>query len=683
MRMPILFCSLFLVSVSAQLLPTAARIVAVAVDSNGYIYLAGQTHAGLSQTGGTLHPVPPKDCNLSPPQTPCNFIAKVAPSGDTLIWATYFGGDGADTLSTLAVAADGNIFVAGSTTKAFLPALNGYRTTPGSLFLAKLSSDGKSLLAGTYFGGDAADAVVRLKFDGNGNVYIAGNANSVSFPTTPGAYQTARDTGPSPPGYGLGSVCAGSSDQFLAKFDSSLKTLVFSTLIGTSVNETTGDLALGQDGDLYVAGTRGAAVGEDPCPTQYIMTRLTSNGSTARYSIALPSVLSGRSSVAVDSDGYAYLGGDNSGRDLALPYSSVFKLDSYGAVVATGSVNGWISSLLAGDDGEIVAIGHTDDLPGELPATDGAPRSCDAFSDPRIAAAYVARWNASTMSISYATYLQTQQAWLVGPEEVLATSPFLNFPPFAVVPAGPPLDRTVTCVADAANFVGAAIAPGEILSIFGKQIGPATPVSAQFDVNGNVTSSLGGISVRIGGLPAPLLFAAPDQINLIAPFGISDKSKARIEISRDGAILSAFDYAVEPTKVGLFTSNGLGSGQLAALNQDGSVNSATNMASPGEVVTLFGTGFGAMTPQPVDGSLPPGATSQPVSRVTVSVGDYGQLAEVVYVGNAPTLVQGVVQINLQLPDPIRRLPFSDPNSVTIFVSAGTSRTPISTTIFVR
>ena len=155
------------------------------------------------------------------------------------MWATFWAGDGTDAIWALAIAPDGNLMIGGTTTsKNLLPNLGGYQAKPASLFVAKLSADGKSILAGTYFGGDGADFLAALRLDRASNIYIAGNADSAVFPTTPGAYQTNRGTAPPPPGYAQ-CYAGPCTDQFVAKFDPSLTKLQFSTLFGTSISEGT------------------------------------------------------------------------------------------------------------------------------------------------------------------------------------------------------------------------------------------------------------------------------------------------------------------------------------------------------------------------------------------------------------------------------------------------------------
>jgi len=114
-------------------------------------------------------------------------VAKISPSGDRLEWATYLTGAAPDSVSTLVVAGDGNVYVAGTTTSTTLvPGPSGNPKGASRLFVAKIASDGKSLLAATYFGGSGTESIRKLALDAAGNVYIAGTTASADFPTTPG-----------------------------------------------------------------------------------------------------------------------------------------------------------------------------------------------------------------------------------------------------------------------------------------------------------------------------------------------------------------------------------------------------------------------------------------------------------------------------------------------------------------
>jgi uncharacterized protein (TIGR03437 family) len=182
-----------------------------------------------------------------------------------------------------------------------------------------------------------------------------------------------------------------------------------------------------------------------------------------------------------------------------------------------------------------------------------------------------------------------------------------------------------------------------VLTLFGNQIGPATPFQAEYDAAGNLTSSLGGVEVLADGQPVPLLYASSGQINLIAPFALVPDAVCRLQVRRNGVVIASYDALVSAIHLRLFTIDGSAAGPLAALNQDGSVNTAANPAAPGSIVSVFGTGLGAMTPTPIDGSRPLSISNHPVASVQSNTG------AILYSGNAPGLVEGVVQINLRLP----------------------------------
>ncbi|HEV8147129.1 MAG TPA: hypothetical protein VGP79_12140, partial [Bryobacteraceae bacterium] len=153
--MPRLVLALCLVAlpVLGQNLPLTDGIDATAVDSNGFIYVAGRDFFGqLPVTPGALQPNRPANC----PPSNCTpgYLAKVAPSG-SLVWATYFYSTPFGMVTRIAVGKDGSVYVARSApSNETLPTFGGFQSTPANIFLAKVSSDGKSILAGTYFGGD-------------------------------------------------------------------------------------------------------------------------------------------------------------------------------------------------------------------------------------------------------------------------------------------------------------------------------------------------------------------------------------------------------------------------------------------------------------------------------------------------------------------------------------------------
>ena len=113
--------------------------------------------------------------------------------------------------------------------------------------------------------------------------------------------------------------------------------------------------------------------------------------------------------------------------------------------------------------------------------------------------------------------------------------------------------------------------------------------------------------------------------------------------------IGSYTLPVWPAVPALFTADGSGFGQLAALNEDGTVNSSANPAKAGSVVSVFMTGAGSMTPIIADGQLGPVQPPYPVPLLGASATVNGIGAPVLFAAQAPGLVGGVVQVNVQLP----------------------------------
>jgi uncharacterized protein (TIGR03437 family) len=216
----------------------------------------------------------------------------------------------------------------------------------------------------------------------------------------------------------------------------------------------------------------------------------------------------------------------------------------------------------------------------------------------------------------------------------------------------------------AGNSVSNAIAPYELISLYGLGIGPQTPAGAQV-VSGVVTNSLGGVQVLFDGRPAPLLYVGPTQINAVVPSEVYGQDTSTLQIVTPSGTLNGPTMNVRPSQPGVF----LGSGGIfftptaAALNQDGSVNSAANPAELGSIVTVWVSGTGVSSNPQADGTIllsqfSAGGPTFPVAMyyfpqlTALGLGALpaGNLSlEVLYAGDAVGMVAGVTQINFQLP----------------------------------
>jgi len=214
-----------------------------------------------------------------------------------------------------------------------------------------------------------------------------------------------------------------------------------------------------------------------------------------------------------------------------------------------------------------------------------------------------------------------------------------------------PLPPQITCVANAADYQDGGIAPGEIVTLFGSSIGPDEAASFALDASGQVPVELAGVRLEFDGVPAPLLYVSKSQINAVVPFEIASRQTTSLRVTRDSAQLAPVVRSVVPAAPAVFQG-----AVPAILNEDGTLHSAANPARPGSVVSVYMTGAGSMEPVPANGSLGTGQTRIAL-RVSATIWtfhfpgpvDYSPL-EVLYSGDAPGLVQGAVQIKLQLPD---------------------------------
>jgi uncharacterized protein (TIGR03437 family) len=144
----------------------------------------------------------------------------------------------------------------------------------------------------------------------------------------------------------------------------------------------------------------------------------------------------------------------------------------------------------------------------------------------------------------------------------------------------------ISGVVDAASQKATPVCPGKLVVIYGSGLGPAQPVRQ----GGQLTTELGGTIVSFNGMAAQILYASATQVAAIAPYTLIG-ANAQVTLSYRGDTSEVF-VSVAPSSPGLFTANQTGAGQAAALNANGSVNSATNPIKIGDSITLYATGEG-------------------------------------------------------------------------------------------
>jgi uncharacterized protein (TIGR03437 family) len=236
---------------------------------------------------------------------------------------------------------------------------------------------------------------------------------------------------------------------------------------------------------------------------------------------------------------------------------------------------------------------------------------------------------------------------------------------------GPPF---ATFLVNGASAIAGPIAPGEIITILGQNIGPPDPAASATDPIGEAPTNLGGGRVLFDGIPAPLLYASATQVNAIVPYEVATTGSTMVEVEYNGARVPAGGFVLAPTAPAIFTVDSTGQGQAKARNADNSVNSPQNPAARGSVIQVYGTGEGVTSPRGVTGDASAGR--KPVLPVTIKTG--GADATVQDAVSAPGMMPGVLQVSALVPQNI--VPGA---SVPIFLTIGDAHSQDGVTIAVK
>src|SRR5208283_3309800 len=215
----------------------------IAADSAGNAYVTGRT-------ASSDFPVTPGSFQTTFGGSLDAFVAKINPTGSTLVYSTYLGGSSSDMGVGIAVDGGGNAYVTGSTCSTDFPTMNPLQSTYGGgscfplgdAFVSEFNSTGSALLYSTYLGGSGDDGGSGIAVDSAGNAYVTGGTSSTDFPTV------------NP----LQATLAGSGDAFVSEFNPTGSTLVYSTYLGGSGGSSGSGIALDSADNVYVTGPAGA-----------------------------------------------------------------------------------------------------------------------------------------------------------------------------------------------------------------------------------------------------------------------------------------------------------------------------------------------------------------------------------------------------------------------------------------
>jgi uncharacterized protein (TIGR03437 family) len=233
----------------------------------------------------------------------------------------------------------------------------------------------------------------------------------------------------------------------------------------------------------------------------------------------------------------------------------------------------------------------------------------------------------------------------------------------------------LSAVVNAASATPGAIAPGEIIGIFGTGIGSA-PTGLALDASGKVSTNIGGTQVLVNGVPTPLIYVSDTQVNAIVPYEVGTTGTASVQVVSSGVPSGVWNIPLAAAAPAIFSIGSTGLGQSAVLNQDGSVNGPSNPAPRGTVVQIYATGEGLTSPPGITGSVTGSNMNSPVLRGSATIG--GLDAAIQYAGSAPDAVAGLFQVNAIVPMGVSPGP-----AVPIVISVGGAITQTGMTIAVN
>ena len=650
---------------------------AIAVDSTGAAYIAGFTNSrdfpvtkGAAQVqfgGGGGNAA----FNLGDA-----FVAKVNPAGNQLVYATYLGGNRDDYADAIAIDALGNAYITGGTQSANFPVTAGVLQTTyggaggepgfprlggqsiftsGDGFVAALSADGSKFNFVTYLGGRLDDTPFAIALDSSLNIVVAGQTISPDFPTTKSAYQTMYQGADlnNNPFFNLG-------DGFISKLKHDGTALIFSTYLGGSGDDGISSMVLDSTDAIYVAGATDShtlPVSSSafqkrfmgPFTLPFIFDQLIGDAFVAKLDptgskLLLLSYLGGSSddaafAIALDPAGNIVVAGITESLDFPISADAAQKVMA-GAVENTDDPNAGTTSLPQGGGGDaflaVLDPGGTKLMYSTYLGGLG--------HDAALSVAVDSSGNFYLAGITQSQNFPSMGAKLLSGYAGGDSDIFLAR--FSALPS-----NTLSAITNAASNLPAAApgvaVPGMLFVGYGAQIGPATLAYGGVDSTGNRVTSVQGEKILFDGVPAPIYYVSASQVAGWVPYSVAGATSTQVTVQFNGQTTEPLVVPVAAANPGVFSANFSGSGPAAALNQDGSYNSANAPASAGSTVILFGSGEGQTNP--------PGVTGQTVSApfpqfgLPVSAMIGGLPAKVSYAGPAPGQTEGFSQWNLVVP----------------------------------
>ena len=555
------------------------RVVRVVADAAGNTYVAGS-------------------------RAPDMFVMKLDGAGKAVMFAAL-NGKGIDQANDLAVDGSGNIYMAGSTSSPLLPVRNALQSAPGPGFVVKFNPDATQIMFCTYF----PAPIAAMAIDGAGNVYVTGSTYSPTFPVTPGL-PAGTVTPPT--------TITPASGAFLTKIAAPGDRIVWSTLIvghqkncgaGSSCflsgrNTAGAAVAVDAAGNAYLAGNTDTA--DLPVTTGAMLTtgtgafiaKVNAAGTALVYLTYLgpgympitpfTNPLNAVAGIAADAAGNAYVTGSTSDPEFPLTHGAiaggtdafVAKLNPQGSGVVFGSVIGGKGA----DTGRAIALDSAGNVWIDGTTASGDFPNRQAWSQ---GSDFVAGLDSTGATLTYSSRFPNDTAAASLAIDPAGTLHFAGAGGLvSTLSPGVAVAPRIFAIANAAHGGSTGrLAPGDVFSIYGPHIGPASPQVAVPDASGYLPTSLGGVQVTINGTAIPLLYVSDSQVNAVAPRFLSGPARIAVNAAGFAATVVEADPQIFQTADGM----------AIAINQDGTLNSPEHPAERGLDRGDLGDGNGDAT----------------------------------------------------------------------------------------
>ena len=579
-------------------------------------YLAiGNTQQIAADGSGALYVL--SQCTQSETGNGPSCLTKYAADGKTLVWQNRLG----VFVPAMAVDPNGGVYLT-------IPASG---ATGASNAIEKLGTDGKTVLWNTPVSGGnlAVDATGRVfTISGSGVIRLntAGMIDA-TFPNLPSTNGIADYIAVDPTGSDI--LVAYNYQALLEAYEmnpvnyfarigpNNASWLKFSTPQGALAPA----IAVAPNGDAVIYGTdlngNRWLQRADPAGAVVFTKAIPSQTEPATSNAEAPA------SLALDAAGNAYI----------TSYSGPYGTPVRNSLASCSSA--WLG--VYAPDGSVLQITY---LPG-------ATSTPSAFGTVVIGGTTV-----FVADVADSTFTPTQSGpfpqYPYGPQYSPASLALYNLSPNPVAPTMP-----LACVVGAASFLkNVPVAPGELLALYGSSLGPVQGLQPTATLESPFPTQAGGTEVTFDGTPAPLVWVQDSQVNVAVPWSVTGPT-TQICVTYNNVPTNCLAEPVQQFAPGVFTVDGV---HAAALNQDGTMNSASNPAPLGSIVAIWATGTGPISPAQPDGSLV--GAPLPVNAYPAAVGFLSEAGiggpsffyptSNNYAGPAPLLIAGTTQFNFQV-----------------------------------